>query len=973
MSYQVIYNPYTGQTQSIDMSEPDAHQQLVSYYQKGWGAATALQAQQVQTVPAPPPAYTPPASSAPPSASVPPAYTPPPYAWTPPDISKLKTGLKEGTVTVSKVSSATSTPPAPTKTATQPAGTTSPLAPFTSNGSIDLVAVAASKNTAAMNEAYHLYGDKMSTAIQAAKEPATAEQYMEMGPGAKKNLRIVTPVSLDKWNAALARDDIDYLLKHYPETKSVSASVYAKLGPGVKEKGGVTYKLKWYEHLTSVKEEKGEQVTAKSFALQVGDSTVLFMHTARNWNDMANWERGVYLFADIVFAATYALALKPIAQGIKLRLSPGSQLTKVPKPSANVNVKLMSPTKQAKAEYNALENMAKEAGAARKDLKLKLQAVDQAETAGVIPKNMALPSNKVQRALMDNLESASNSSMKADLNFGEAFTGAKTLNSKQLAQLEKSSGVKGLSDAVKDIHKTEKQLMVAWKELKSIKTPKGVGYKVEGTTWTLESDIWAKGYIERIRNINKLHSQLEKSYQQYYNVIRPPHVYGYKTVAPRGIGSWIRRGWGKLKGVDIYMEVSNEKQVMEQLYELKKLARRGTLPANEQQALDDEIATIERWVKEWKSYRGDDIDEFFRGLSKPKVKTPGPEPEVQPMDAQLRMKLREVVEKEKGTPEERFWERPSSVATKEKTKAEQDLERLWEVKKKVATKTATDEEKLGVPRVEDKPKFGMTPKKKTKVTEPSIPPEVRGRRTFAAIAREYGEQPLEDAIGIPLDGLSTRVQIKTAIQINQEFEKALAGGTSTAVNALIKTYTRTGNMNKAQNDAMNALDNYLKTEVQPKTQLEPKVKVAVNIAVKNAVEDFIKTPYKVPPPKIRLMPGDDDEIHIEEVEGIPSNPGIVSYNMGIVEVGIHPPYRPGTEDITFVRLKKTQTGTGSEQQTLRVRKGKAPKKVVLRHGRKRTTISNGRRLENSMLGARGPGLLTASGRIIRQRRGSLLK
>jgi len=48
MSYQTIYNPYTGQLQSIDLSQPDAQQQLVSYYQKGWGAATAQQAQQAQ-------------------------------------------------------------------------------------------------------------------------------------------------------------------------------------------------------------------------------------------------------------------------------------------------------------------------------------------------------------------------------------------------------------------------------------------------------------------------------------------------------------------------------------------------------------------------------------------------------------------------------------------------------------------------------------------------------------------------------------------------------------------------------------------------------------------------------------------------------------------------------------------------------------------------------------------------------------
>ena len=111
---------------------------------------------------------------------------------------------------------------------------TGPLAPYIKNGQIDLMEVAMSHDQAALNEAAVLYGaDKVKLAIQAVKVPVTTEQYLQMGEGAQKSMRIVLPVSLDRWNQALAENDTKFLLEHYPETKGVSEAAAAQLGAGV--------------------------------------------------------------------------------------------------------------------------------------------------------------------------------------------------------------------------------------------------------------------------------------------------------------------------------------------------------------------------------------------------------------------------------------------------------------------------------------------------------------------------------------------------------------------------------------------------------------------------------------------------------------------------------------------------------------------------------------------------------------------
>ena len=228
MTYQTISNPVTKQLQAIDLSQPDAQQKIFALYQQGWTSASAQQAQYAQQ-------------------QIPQAYQPP----------------KTATQTV----------------ATTPTKTTSALNKYIVGGQVDLVQVAKAKDQAALNEASKLFGwEKVSMAQDIAKAPVTEEEYAKLGERTRQDVRVVRPMPKEEYDKLSDAQKLHW----YPEAQGVSAAVYAQLGAGMKERGLVYPQLKWYEYLTSVKEEEGEQVTAKSFTLQVGDAVVPFMYTARN-------------------------------------------------------------------------------------------------------------------------------------------------------------------------------------------------------------------------------------------------------------------------------------------------------------------------------------------------------------------------------------------------------------------------------------------------------------------------------------------------------------------------------------------------------------------------------------------------------------------------------------------------------------------------------------------------------------------
>lgn len=132
-------------------------------------------------------------------------------------------------------------------------------------------------------------------------------------------------------------------------------------------------------------------------------------------------------------------------------------------------------------------------------------------------------------------------------------------------------------------------------------------------------------------------------------------------------------------------------------------------------------------------------------------------------------------------------------------------------------------------------------------------------------------------------------------------------------------------------------------------------------------------PGKPPPGKPRpRRPGrGSKKYEIKKVEGIPENAGRLSFNSGIVKVTLLPPYRQGTDDIDYDRLKKPQTGKGSQEATLRVTGGDAPARVVLSRGIDELTILSGKRMTHVY--AKGPNVLIGKGgKRQRQRRGQVI-
>lgn len=112
------------------------------------------------------------------------------------------------------------------------------------------------------------------------------------------------------------------------------------------------------------------------------------------------------------------------------------------------------------------------------------------------------------------------------------------------------------------------------------------------------------------------------------------------------------------------------------------------------------------------------------------------------------------------------------------------------------------------------------------------------------------------------------------------------------------------------------------------------------------------------------------DLEIKEVKGIPPNPGVISWDAGVVKVLVKPPYREGTEDIDYDRLKVARKGRDSQEATLKVTGGRAPQLIVLGRGFDRINVIKGKRMTHRRV--RGPGIIDRQGRIHRQKRGSVI-
>ncbi len=877
MSYQTIYNPYTGQIKVVDLSQPGAQSQIMSLYQQGWTSASAQQTQYAQQ-------------------QAPQMYQPQPAQPPPQPVKVVQTETKI-TQTPGKV-----------------------------------------------------YVPENYT-----------KDLPNLGPGAKKNIVETRGISFDEYNKRLrAGEDLS---KYHV---IASAQEYAALGPGVKSKVQVDVKLKWYEHLTSVKEEEGEQVTAKSFALQVGDAVVPFMYTARNWNEMEDWEKGVHLFADTVFSVGYLKSGKALATTLKGKVTtPATKpITSVTERTASGQLKVMTPTNQARAEYQTIQKLAKDAGETMRDFQLKRAAVAQAEELGVIPKNIALPGNQVQRTLLNSLQVSAQRAKVAGRAFAETFPNVSKLTPAQLKKIEKLSGFKGLAKSVKQIATLHAELEKQWAIYDKVLAQRGI------------SDWFTR---LKLKDIELTQKQLQKAYTQYHNVIRPQRLYSTK-------GPSYRIPQEQLIALSKKANAGNLADAYENLALAKKLQRSGKLTRQQLKQVESNIDDLQSRIRSLLKEAEAEAD------FKPEV------PEASPPDKlgggygsqgqwtkkQFDEEVKRVADINAKDKQQAFWELQKEIRTKtavqEQEKVKEKLEELWKTKKQLTTEKAPEaipaKEKIKAPKVDKEPKFGMKPKEKVKVTAREIPQEVRGRRTFAQIAREYGESAVEDAIGVPISGLNTARQVKTATQINQEFQDKLCGATQAATSALVNTYQATQNWNQSFTDAMNAVDTYLQLQPQTQTQAQAQTQLVIKTAVRQAVKELLETKPRPIPKKLPVGPDDEPKLEIERVEGVPRNPGIIRWNKGVVQVEIVPPYREGSEDIHFKRLKQPQTGKGSQERTLEVLKGQAPKLVVLgkQGGIAKTHIIRGKRMKHirQIVSQRGPGIIDSRGRLHRQKRGSVI-
>ena len=117
------------------------------------------------------------------------------------------------------------------------------------------------------------------------------------------------------------------------------------------------------------------------------------------------------------------------------------------------------------------------------------------------------------------------------------------------------------------------------------------------------------------------------------------------------------------------------------------------------------------------------------------------------------------------------------------------------------------------------------------------------------------------------------------------------------------------------------------------------------------------------------------DIVVKEVKGKPpkGERGSVSWNQGVVRITITPPYREGSQDIHYERRDPPVTGKGSPQSSIKVTRGTAPEVIELGMGVSRVTIKNGKSMVfGPQQQPRGPGLLLPNGRLVKQKRGSVL-
>lgn len=607
----------------------------------------------------------------------------------------------------------------------------------------------------------------------------------------------------------------------------------------------------------------GGKAAVKEIGMTYADVLVPGVYVARNWTTLSTKDKVINIGIDVASVLLCVGIFKVAGAGIR-QLSGVSKVSRVAKHAGKAGRELQLATK----EFNQ----------AQKVLKLKVGS-----------KLWVKHANKLER-----LQRAS---MKADRQFLETLERLEQIAPRDLARIERQSGLKGLAKAIKDIGKAQKSINKAWKELETLpifteaRTPRQI--------------LMNNRHLVALAKLQKAQARLEAALNRTGSALKPRYSYGPPASEFKGYGMQWEAG--------------------------KPAPRIGGKKD------PTTIEAIESWLARSRE-----------------VATKGDEPWL--MSSRARVATA-VAEKPKVTPKYRlklkalYKEAKPKARPKAKPKVPKVKRSVFpriKPKVKVAVKVAA----LPKPRVKTSVFPGIKPKVKevVRVTAPAIPSHAWGRATYARIAKEYGTDAVVDAVGSTMEEqlrklkelgrISTKewATVREAVRESiREYIKAQeAGKTATQTKSAVKEAIQT------KLRGVPAVDTVAVTKAVTRLVTKPitPVKIITKPLVAKPPVEKVPTPKgPVPPIRLRRRP----IITIEKVVGKPKvNPGTVSWRQGKVTISIEPPYKLGTDDVAYSPSPKGSTGT--PQQTIRTRFGRPPKEIELGMGVVRATVKRGRHI-----------------------------
>lgn len=158
----------------------------------------------------------------------------------------------------------------------------------------------------------------------------------------------------------------------------------------------------------------------------------------------------------------------------------------------------------------------------------------------------------------------------------------------------------------------------------------------------------------------------------------------------------------------------------------------------------------------------------------------------------------------------------------------------------------------------------------------NMTPAQIGKATPDVVIQAHAAQTIQAVVNQPLPDIDTDVEVKTAVEINQQFQDAVSQGIATATNIFAEVYGQTGNMAEAetaaQNAAQDAIDTATKsvteTETQTSTETQQEIRTRAMTAVKTLLKQKIKTGKLITVPTPVILPeGEEGAAPQEKYKG----------------------------------------------------------------------------------------------------------